>query len=555
MKERLRKVFGCDVRSLAVFRFALALLLWQDIAHRFPLAEAFYSDAGFFPRDYAYDEYPFSYSLNYLSGSVFFQQFLFLALAVSALALAVGWMTRWATFCCWLLLISIHVRNPFALIGGDTLLRMLLFWSLFIPLGKVWSVDHWLSRRRQPEPDSRDLPGGTDQRQVSDRGNSNPTWLWATTGTACLILQVCIVYWCAGIAKLTEHWWDGTAMEYVLRLSLYVQPLGEWVLGQPLLLTAITYGTLVLELAGPFLLFIPFGTDRFRILTILLFWGLHLGIELTLNVGNFGMVSSVAWIPLIPGIVWDRLGCCRRRTAGSHVESQVESSSATAGGPAPISRPRTSRWGLAQVLKNTVPILFLVYIAVGNYAGLTILRDTPWQLHLPVDYYRPGWVTMVTQDFQMFGDPPAYDPTYVFAGRLSDGEEVDLIHDRPAAESRPDAQRANPVAESWRVLHRFMLRHPGNARFHQALLEYYTRVWNDRHPEERQVEESRLECYFEPLGPDYQAGSYIRRPDMARWSTPRDPAKASSEKSEEDLVDEIDSFFRGLDAAPIEMGR
>ena len=64
-----------------------------------------------------------------------------------AVALLVGYRTRLATIGSWILLASIHVRLPVVINAGDTLLRVLLFWSIFLPLGAMWSVD---ARRGRP---------------------------------------------------------------------------------------------------------------------------------------------------------------------------------------------------------------------------------------------------------------------------------------------------------------------------------------------------------------------------------------------------------------------
>lgn len=531
MRERFRKVFGCDLRSLAIFRIALAFLIFYDVLARFPDAEAFYSDSGFFSIEYAKEESPPSFSINYLSGSVAFQQTIFVVLAIFATTLAAGLFTRISTFVCWILLISIHIRNPFVLIGGDTLLRLLLFWSLFIPLGRVWSVDHWLNKRKK-------------KKELSSRDT-----LLVSAGTACLIIQVCLMYWCAGICKLTETWLDGTAMEYVLRLSLYVRPAGEWVLTQPLLLKFIAYSTLVIELAIPFFLFIPIWTEKIRLLVILIFWGLHLGIEMTLDVGNFGCVSMVSWLPLLPGFVFQCCCCCSKREKETYEISggrnqNAEASEADSTGSR--SAGRCCGWWA-----SAVPVAFLIYIVLWNYSGLDLLQGSRWHLKLSKEFQRPGWVTMVAQNFQMFGEPPKFDPTFVFNGRTIDGREIDLIQDRLASESRPDGKFHNVVTAQWKKIHRFLLRHPGNSRFHQALLDYYTRTWNQTHSGGEQVVESRLECYYSKTGPEFQAGAYVRKPDLATWKLAASDEVDNKDKTDDQIIDEVDSFMKSLEQSPI----
>lgn len=515
MLERVKNIFGCDMRSLAIFRVALAFLLLYDVLDRFPHSQAFYSDAGFFSTEYSKEESPACFSLNYLSGSVVFQQFLFVMLGVSAVALALGCLTRLATVVCWILLVSVHVRNPFVLIGGDTLLRLMLFWSMFIPLSSTWSVDAWLRRRKKHKS-----------------GCPRSNWVW-TAGTGCLLMQVCLMYWCAGASKLTETWIDGTAMEYILRLDLYVRPFGEWALTQPLLLKSIAYGTLLVELAVPFLLFVPVFTPWFRLAVILAFWSLHLGIELAMDVGNFGAVSMVAWLPFLPSFIWNKLlPDSRIAKAASDSGKTVERSLAI----------RVLGW-----MTSAVPILLLIYIVFWNLAGMYNLSEK-WRPRFSEEFYRLGWVTMVAQNFQMFGDPPRYNPCFVFNGRLKDGVEMDLVRHQPASQSRPDQLDRKGVSAEWKKIHRFLLRHPGNARFHQSLLDYYVRQWNEKNSPEQAVVEAKVECYYQQTGPGFKEGNFVRRPDLAQWSMPR-----SEEATEEELIDDVNSFFKGLDQGPINM--
>jgi hypothetical protein len=72
---------------------------------------------------------------------LFFQALLFGIAAVAALAMLVGYRTRLAVFVVWVLVLSIQVRNPFLDSSADDLLRLLLFWAMFLPLGAYWSVD------------------------------------------------------------------------------------------------------------------------------------------------------------------------------------------------------------------------------------------------------------------------------------------------------------------------------------------------------------------------------------------------------------------------------
>src|SRR6185295_12584290 len=63
--------------------------------------------------------------------------------------LLIGYRTTLFTFLCWFLLLSLHNRNGLILQGGDDLLRMVLFWSMFIPWGERYSCDRLLDAEKK----------------------------------------------------------------------------------------------------------------------------------------------------------------------------------------------------------------------------------------------------------------------------------------------------------------------------------------------------------------------------------------------------------------------
>jgi len=80
-------------------------------------------------------------SVHLAAGSVELVGALFAVQALVAVALLVGYRTRIASVLVWLLWASLHARMPLVLNGGDTLLRLVLFWAMFAPMGARFSVD------------------------------------------------------------------------------------------------------------------------------------------------------------------------------------------------------------------------------------------------------------------------------------------------------------------------------------------------------------------------------------------------------------------------------
>ncbi len=283
--RQLRRLFGIDLRNLALFRIGLGAILLIDLAIRFQDLQAHYTDAGVLPRESASDYYAgtWRWSLHQLSGELWLQAALMILAAVAAASLGLGFFTRCAAVLSWVLLVSVQTRNPLIINAGDTLLRLLLFWAMFLPLGARWSIDAWRKRHQ---------PAALQTKQ-------NP-WFFSPA-TAGLLLQVAALYFMTGLYKVVEPaWQSGDGLYYALSFDAYARQPAGWLLQYPSLLRLLSYGTVALELAMPLLVFSPFATRKLRWIAVILFLGLHLGIEATLTVGLFSWVSLLAWIPLLP---------------------------------------------------------------------------------------------------------------------------------------------------------------------------------------------------------------------------------------------------------------
>ena len=285
--EKVVDLFGADLRSLAAFRIALGLLVLGDIVNRATDLRAHYSDEGVLPRTTLVEELisPARFSFNLINGEPLFQAFLFGVTALAAVGLLVGYRTRLMTVIVWVLIVSIHVRNPLVLSGGDGLLRLLLFWAMFLPLGAIWSVDRAL--------------------KVSPPRLSTRFISFATAG---LLLQIAFMYWFTAILKSGPEWRiDGTALYYALSIDRFPTPIGSYLLQFPELLKVMTFATLALEAFGPFLLFFPFFTGPVRTGAVFAFISLHVGIWLTMYIGLFQWVSALCMVCFLPAWFWDNL--------------------------------------------------------------------------------------------------------------------------------------------------------------------------------------------------------------------------------------------------------
>jgi predicted DCC family thiol-disulfide oxidoreductase YuxK len=288
LRQKIDELFSIDLRSLALTRIALALLVLVDLVWRSSSLLAFYSDRGLLPRTALYEKFSNSWllSIHLMNGRPEIQALLFVISGTLALMLLVGYRTRPVSFWTWLLFTSLSSRNPYVIHGGDTLLNMLLFWGVFVPWGAKYSVDHALNSSTSAQP----------QRVVS-------------IGTAALLLQMPLVYFFGGILKNGPEWREEfTAIYYVLSAPDYATSLGRWMAAWPMpILKAITASTIVLEMSGAILVFSPIANRTIRSLVLPGFLFLQVGLGLTMRLGLFPLISTAAILPFISGRLWDKL--------------------------------------------------------------------------------------------------------------------------------------------------------------------------------------------------------------------------------------------------------
>ena len=288
--SRAQLLFGIDLRSLAAFRIGLGMLLLADLAYRALDFQAHYTDAGILPRGLyleIFSDVEIAWSVHLALGSTIYQTLLFLIAAVAALALLLGVHTRAAVGISWLLLVSVHNRQPLVLSGSDMILRLLLFWSFFLPLSHPPGVD-----RRLTEP--MDAPRSRVE---------------LSAASVALLVQVALIYVFSVIHKLLNPAWTQlAAIQDSMRVEGVATPLGSGLLAYPALLRVATASTLAIELVLPLLAFVPWATARIRIGVVVAMWAFHLfGIGGVMNLGLFEYVMALAWVPFLPSLFWDRL--------------------------------------------------------------------------------------------------------------------------------------------------------------------------------------------------------------------------------------------------------
>ncbi len=438
---------------------ALGVLLLADLYMRAQDLSAHYSDWGVLPRDVLIPHLsdPLPFSVHLVSGSSFGQAIIFLIAGVFALALLVGFRTPMVTVASWLLLLSVQARNPRVLHDSDVLLRLLLFWSMFVPSGARYSLDSLIRR------------SGTDRSPL-------PTSL-SSVGTAALLLQVCLVYWCTAALKSLDVWWhEASAVYYALSMDQIVTPFGLWLLGFPDLLALLSRATIALEFLGPCLIFVPFFTPWLRIFVVGAFFCFHIGLALCMSIGLFPYVSMVSWLVFVPSLVWER------------------------GSLPSLHSLRPARFSQA------LAAFFLVYILLWNLRGLEATSPYVRQIFPPYANL-VGYLLRLDQYWNMFSPyPPKADGWFVMPGTLQDGSQVELwTGERVVSWEKPSNISAQyPNDRWWKFMENIYPGEKGREAALDAYARYMCRDWNTRHSGRERLETFQIFFMQETTLPNYQ---------------------------------------------------
>ncbi|MFG2285518.1 HTTM domain-containing protein [Streptomyces sp. NPDC048595] len=218
----------------------------------------------------------------------------------ASLLLLLGWHTRTMSILFMVGVLSLMNRSILLGDGGDTLIHLMASYLVLTRCGQVWSLDARRRERTVAPPDGCDrvsvalwsLAGaGLALAQMTGFAKlpsgwvlilwglwlSQALWFWVARrrspdaralldvvanlvhNAAMLVIaaQVCLLYATAGWYKIQgARWQDGSALHFPLNLH-YFSPwtaLSEMLDSRSIMVTAITYGTVIAQVAFPFAL-------------------------------------------------------------------------------------------------------------------------------------------------------------------------------------------------------------------------------------------------------------------------------------------------------------
>ena len=469
----LQRPSTLDIRSLAAFRILLGLYLLYDIYSRLALGRydlAWYTSG---PRSFleATDS-PHGSPLHkiwFYRGSTSLQQGLYAVTALLALAQTLGFSLLPAVLVKVLLFVFVTAyqnRNMLVHDGSDAFLRHLLFWSCFLPVSNVWSVDSYFLKKGQQHQQATTTT--TTTTTTTPHNNT------AISGLPCLALttQIAFMYW-GTVAHRTidlytvrelgrSEWMPPalSAVHYSLAGSFATRHLWgtQWVRSHAGVSRTMTAAAMLQESLAPLVCLV--GNARWRLVGACVLAVLHLGLLVMLRLPNWqllGMLTQVVWLP---GSFWDwwkltasENGTSRyKKTDGDDIPSRTANESSTTQGEEKGIRMTHS------VASRSMQVFFFGYM-IYNFCG-----NRGWiAKHDRGDI---GEGLRLSQYWVMFNVVSRTATNKVLTGVLDDRSSVDLLRYIQTGDLHA------PVSNDF-VIHDMSSRYP-SARWERALHNWGT---------------------------------------------------------------------------------
>lgn len=442
-------------------RIGIGCVILSDLIIRACDLTVHYTQEGILPVSLLleFDPKPLRWSFHYLNDSFGYQAFLFCLHGLITLFLIAGYRTRLMTVISWVFLVSLQNRNPFIQQSGDDLLRLVLFWAMFMPWGQFYSFD------------SKKLRSGIRN--------------YFSVASFGYLLLIVSVYLFSAIQKTSPEWrTEGTALYYALSLDQLKVGVGDWLYQFPTLMKLLTFIVFYyFELTVPILLLLPFRNQKIRALCVFSIIALHLGISLTLYVGLFFMIGITSSLGLLPSGVMDRFDKLTRT-------AKINFSSAF------FKLKLKPAFAITRNSFLTLIIAFCVFYNMGFIESFRYALDD-----------RSQYVTNALKLEQYWGmfSPGVYktDGWYIYKGIKSNDSIWDIYNNKPGLDyTKPkDIDKMYP-SDRWR---KFAENYEKNGYnfMRPYYCKYLIREWNKKHPENK-IDGLNIFFLMEESLPDYK---------------------------------------------------
>lgn len=274
---RLRQSFAQSTHALPIdiFRIAVGVLSFAYFAHTFVETADFSSPDGLIDHDFSLKLFWFTRLGLFQPGlSTKALQAIFLTASFASWALILGYRVKLFALFLYLTAVSTQRWNFLVTYVDDSIVHLMLFWMLLLPVGHTLVLSQWLT----------------------DRDNAWRRWKHKQVPGAavrCFLWNFALIYLVAGLWKWTSPMWlNGSALYAVLKLPIAYTP-DFWTASHLPALTVLNYLVLVLEPTLPLMILFPAGhRARYGLLIALLTFHLVMLSTLRIPFANLACMAA-----------------------------------------------------------------------------------------------------------------------------------------------------------------------------------------------------------------------------------------------------------------------
>lgn len=271
--------------NVSVLRFVIGICLFINYLGRIFDYEYLYSDKGILPFSTLLGVVPESHNSiipwEYLVKNAQIGFALHIVFLILLLAFAFGVLNRFFTIFLFIIHIAFLRRNPVAAYGADMVSTFWLMYFCLIRSNLQFSILNILIKERWTKI----------QKKLQEQD------LLSSVGYRLIQLQLCIVYAYSGMEKAKGmSWWQGDAVLYALGNTQVVSMDLTFLAHFPLLITAMSFATILWETYFPFVVWIL----PLRPYALMFGAFMHTGIIFVLNLPVFAILMMSIYILFIP---------------------------------------------------------------------------------------------------------------------------------------------------------------------------------------------------------------------------------------------------------------
>lgn len=207
------------------------------------------------------------FTLYSLSNSPIYFQIIYHLGILIAILFVIGYKGRLVSILNFIFAYSLINRGYLISDGGDNLMSLLLFYLMFADVTQYFSIDSKINK--------------------NIKNNEFKTILHNFAIYACIV-QICIVYVTSALYQLQgDKWINGTAIYYITQVDIFSNPFLTGILNHSdILMTFLTYFSIIIKIAFPFMILMGKKSKIFIVSCIILF---HSGIGIFMGLITFAL--------------------------------------------------------------------------------------------------------------------------------------------------------------------------------------------------------------------------------------------------------------------------